>query len=110
MALPIGFFALFLLHVELSEEVERHHGVQIDDDQGHHDGQDKLLEIVSDRLEDRFEHGEGKDDVDQQKGIEKGRNEHSGHRAGQVDHPVEELVVGENHTRPQPKRVPEEDL
>lgn len=54
VALVVWFFAFFsLLHVELSEEVEGHHGIEPYQDAQHHDRQAKLLAVMGDRLQDR---------------------------------------------------------
>jgi len=43
VALGVGFFSLLVfLHVELAEEVERQHGVQVDNDTCQHKRQDQL--------------------------------------------------------------------
>jgi hypothetical protein len=81
------------LNVEFAEEVECHHSVQIDHHQGHHDGQNELLEIVGDRLENGLEHGEGEHNVDEQKGVEEGGQEDAEDGAEQIGDAVEELPI-----------------
>lgn len=74
-----------------------------------HDGEDELLQIVGDRLEDGLEHGEGQHHVDEQKGVEEGGEEDAGGGAEQVADAVEELTVGQDDTRPQPVGVTVEE-
>ena len=45
-------FVFFLLDVKFTEEVEGDDGVDVDDDGQQHDGQDELLAVVRDGLED----------------------------------------------------------
>ena len=64
MTLLVDFF-LFLGDVELPEEVERDHGVDVDDDGEEHDGEHELLAVVGDGLEDDAECGDAHGDVDE---------------------------------------------
>jgi len=44
VTLGVGLFTFLLLDVELAEEVERQHGVQVDDNACQHKRQDQLNE------------------------------------------------------------------
>ena len=56
MALLVDLL-LLLRDVELAEEVERDHGVDVDDNGQEHDGQDELFAVVGDGLQDDPESG-----------------------------------------------------
>ena len=69
MTLLVDF--LFLLRdVELPEEVERDDGVDVDDDGQQHHGQDELLAVVRDGLQDDAQGGDTDGDVEQVRGEE----------------------------------------
>ena len=64
VALLVDFF-LFLGDVELPEEVERDHCVDVDDDGEEHDREHELLAVVSDGLEDDAESSDAHGNVDE---------------------------------------------
>jgi len=47
ITLGVWLFSFFFLHVELTEEVERKHSVQVDDDARKHERQDQLQQQQS---------------------------------------------------------------
>lgn len=107
VALPVRLTALLIvLHVELAEKVECDHRVQIDHHERHHNGEDQLLEVMRHRLKNGLQHGKREHDVDEQEGVEKGREEDAAHRADQIEDAVEKLTVGQDDAGPQPTRVP----
>ena len=61
---------LLLRDVELAEEVEGHHGVDVYDDGEQHDGENELLAVVRDGLQDDPEGGHAEGYVEQVGGEE----------------------------------------
>lgn len=64
-------FLIFLLHVELSEEVESYDGVNVHNDSQQHHSEDQLLAVVRDRLQDSAQRLETDGNIQQMSGEEK---------------------------------------
>lgn len=91
MTLLINFLVL-LLHVELSEEVERYDRVNVHDDGQQHDSQHQLLAVVRDRLQDRAQRLKADGHVQQMGGKEE-VVEVTENGEGEVPEGVQEGVV-----------------
>lgn len=89
---------VLLLHVELAEEVEGDDGVDVDDDGEQHDGEDELLAVVGDGLQDGPQGLEAHGHV-QQVGGEEEVVEVAQDGKDEVPERVEERVVGYRDAR-----------
>ena len=97
MTLPVDV-VVFLLDVELAEEVEGDDRVDVHDDGQQHERQDELLAVVGDRLKDGPQRSQQDGDIEQM-GAEEEVVEVAQDRKGEVPQRVQERVVRDRHSR-----------
>ena len=88
---------ILLLNVEFSEKVEGDDRVNVYDNDQQHDGQEKLLSVMSDGLQDGPQGSHGHSYIQQMSGKEK-VVEIAQNRERKVEERVEERVVCDGHS------------